>query len=407
VTTNPEESDELKENLRRIVLERLIFNLALLLGLSQFALGVWAWSIVAGRAPLRWPLALALVVGLVAANSFLVPALRRARVAAGPRAWAARLYTESGVGTLLVASALGAAWALWLAVGPLVAGIGLDVSFRSFSSLIVAAAVVVVLWGFTIGQARVAHTRVRVPLPGLHDDLRGLRIVQLSDLHIGNRLEGAKLARMVERANRLDPDLIVVTGDIFDFDPEHIADGARELAALRARYGVYAILGNHDAFAGAELVASALETWSPDLRLLRDEVVALPVGRPLYLAGVEDPGDDWSRRGVELAGLNTVADARRDDGPTVLLVHRPEAFEQAERHGFPLVLSGHTHGGQIALPVAGGQWNLARVMSRFTRGAYRRNGTTLYVNRGIGVAGPAIRIGCTREITTIELEPSL
>ncbi len=400
----------MKEKLRRIVLERLIFNLALLLGLSQFALGVWAWSIVAGRSPLPWPLALALVAGLVAGNSVLVPALRRARVAAGPRAWAARLYTESGVGTLLVASSLGVAWVAWLAIGPLFEAIGpevvgIDVSFRSFSALIVAAAAGVVLWGFTIGQARIAHTRVRVALPGLHDDLRGLRIVQLSDLHIGNRLEGAKLTRMLERANRLEADLIVVTGDIFDFDRDHIADGARRLAALRARYGVYAILGNHDAFAGAELVASALATWSPDLRLLRDEVVALPVGRPLYLAGVEDPGDDWSRRGVELAGLNTVADARRDDGPTVLLVHRPEAFEQAERHGFPLVLSGHTHGGQIALPVAGGQWNLARVMSRFTRGAYRRNGTTLYVNRGLGVAGPAIRLGCTREITTIELEP--
>jgi predicted MPP superfamily phosphohydrolase len=401
-----ERGNILKEQLRRIVLEKLIFNLALLLGLAQFALGTWAWSVVAQRPPLGGVLGVVAIFVLVGANSFVVPALRRARVAAGRRAWFARLYTETGVATLLVASALGVVWLAWFVVGPIADAVGLDLSFRGVSSVVVGAAALAVLWGFTIGQSRVAHTRLRFELPGLHDDLRGLRIVQLSDLHIGNRLEGDRLERMVERANRLEPDLIVLTGDIFDFDRAHVPDGARRLSKLRARHGVYAVLGNHDAAAGADFVASALERWSPELRLLRDEIVAVPVGRPLYLAGVEDPGREWSRRDVELAGLDAVAAARRDDGPTVLLVHRPEAFAQAERHGFPLVLAGHTHGGQIALPGSAGQLNLARVMTRFTRGTYRRGGTTLYVNRGIGVAGPAIRIGCTREITTIELHPA-
>jgi predicted MPP superfamily phosphohydrolase len=87
----------------------------------------------------------------------------------------------------------------------------------------------------------------------------------------------------------------------------------------------------------------------------------------------------------------------------VLLVHRPETFPQAARLGFPLVLAGHTHGGQLALPSVGGRLNLARLVTRYHRGLFRENGSVLYVNRGAGVAGPALRINCPREITTIEL----
>ena len=90
-------------------------------------------------------------------------------------------------------------------------------------------------------------------------------------------------------------------------------------------------------------------------------------------------------------------------GPTLLLVHRPEAFAQAARLGFPLVLAGHTHGGQLALPGTGGQVNLARVVTNLTRGVYRSEASTLYVNRGLGVGGPALRVQCAREIALIEL----
>ncbi len=84
-------------------------------------------------------------------------------------------------------------------------------------------------------------------------------------------------------------------------------------------------------------------------------------------------------------------------------MHRPEAFPQAARLGFPLVLAGHTHGGQLAFPTPGGRINFAALITRFTRGLYRENGAALYVNRGVGFAGPMIRFNCRREITTIEL----
>jgi hypothetical protein len=132
-------------------------------------------------------------------------------------------------------------------------------------------------------------------------------------------------------------------------------------------------------------------------------LVRLPVAAPLYLAGIDDPGRDWTARGVDIPDLQLLAEELPCDGPTVLLVHRPEAFPQAARLGFPLVLAGHTHGGQLALPSLGGRLNLARLVTRYHRGLFRENGSVLYVNRGAGVAGPALRVNCPREITTIEL----
>jgi hypothetical protein len=163
------------------------------------------------------------------------------------------------------------------------------------------------------------------------------------------------------------------------------------------------VLGNHDVYTGTELVVASLGAHAPGLRLLRNERVRLPVAAPLYLAGVEDPGRDWTARALELPALAVLGGAHPVDGPTVLLVHRPEAFPQAARLGFPLVLAGHTHGGQIALPTPRGRLNPARFITRFVRGVYRENGSVLYVNRGAGFAGPALRFNCPREIATIEL----
>ncbi|MGI9592676.1 MAG: metallophosphoesterase, partial [Myxococcota bacterium] len=209
--------------------------------------------------------------------------------------------------------------------------------------------------------------------------------------------------RRIEQVNAVDADLIVLTGDIFDFDPAYVEDGTRRLGALRARYGVYAILGNHDVYTGAELVADAVRRNAPSLRLLRDEILALPLPAPLYLAGSEDPGRDWTARDVRLPSLAGLAAQRPDDGPTLLLVHRPELFAHAAERVFPLVLAGHTHVGRLALPTPGGRYNLACVVSPLTRGLYRRGGSALYVNRGLGLGGPAVRVNCAREIASIEL----
>jgi len=389
-------------DLRRLFFSRLIFNLAAVLGLAQLALVHWA-LVLTGGSPIPTPGLLLLGGGLVLANALAVPGVTRLRRHPGPAGLAARLYMETGVATLLMGVAVAISWALFL---PARLALGFDgalAAFRTASPGLVALVAVAVAWGFTGGQSRVARTRLRVKIEGLHPDLEGLRIAQISDLHIGNGLEGELLSRMVERVNAEGADLIVLTGDLFDFDPAVVDDGAKRLGALRARLGVYAILGNHDVYVGADRVAEALARHAPRLRLLRDEIARVPSAQPLYLAGLEDPGRRWFDRRLRYPVLDALAERRPDDGPVLLLAHQPEIFEHAAELGFPLVLVGHTHGGQLALPTPGGHWNLARVMTPLTRGVFRRGGTTLYVNRGIGVGGPAMRINCPREIAGIEL----
>ncbi len=401
----------MKRRIRKLLFGRLILTLAVLLGATQVLVGHWVSVVLAGREGPGLGAGLALAALLMVGNAYLVPVMRRARRSGGLPGLFARAYMGAGVATILLGVAVLAIWLGFLPIGGLLSLLGVSAEsvfqvFRLISIPIVATLAGMLLWGFTVGQAYTTHTHLRIPLADLPESVRGLRIVQTSDLHIGNRMEGRRLERLVRRVNALDPDLVVVTGDIFDFDPSVLEQGARRLAGLRARYGVFAVLGNHDTYTGTEEVAAALRDHAPGLRLLRGEVVRIPLPVPFYLAGIDDPGRDWTARGVDLPGLTELAEKLPDDGPTVLLVHRPEAFPQAARLGFPLVLAGHTHGGQLALPSAGGQLNLARLVTRYHRGLFQENGSVLYVNRGAGVAGPALRINCPREIATIELERS-
>ncbi len=398
----------MKSRIRKLLFGRLILTLALLLGAMQVVVGHWVTVALAGREGPGLGIGLALAALLVTGNAYLVPVLRRARRRGGFPGMVARAYMGLGVATILLGIAVVAIWLGFLPIGGLLSlfGVSPEILFQIFRVLsipVVGTIAGMLLWGFTGGQSYVAHTHLRIPLEELSEDLRGLRIVQTSDLHIGNGMQGRRLERLVDRINALDPDLVALTGDLFDFDSSVLERGARMLAGLRARYGVFAVLGNHDTYTGTEEVAAALRDHAPGLRLLRGEVVQIPLAAPFYLAGIDDPGRDWTARGVDLPGLQELAEKLPDDGPTVLLVHRPEAFPQAARLGFSLVLAGHTHGGQLALPSVDGRLNLARLVTRYHRGLFRENGSVLYVNRGAGVAGPALRINCPREITTIEL----
>jgi predicted MPP superfamily phosphohydrolase len=396
------------ERLRRALLRNLFRILGLLLGAMQVVVGHWLTVVWAGREGPGWVLGLLLAALLVAANAALLPVLRATRSRGGWPRRLARAYTAAGLATLMLGFAVILSWIGFLPLGALLGltGIAPDTAFdvfRVLSVLLVGTLASMLLWAFTVGQAHVDHTHVRLPLADLPGPLDGLRIVQLSDLHIGNGMEGDRLDRLVERVNAMQPDLIALTGDLFDFDPSFVREGALGLGSLSARYGVYAVLGNHDTYTGAEHVAEALRIHAPALKLLRSELVRVPTDAPFYVAGIDDPGRDWTTVEAEHPGLRALARAAPSDGPVLLLVHRPEFFPQAARLGFPLVLAGHTHGGQLALPTAGGRHNLARVLTRFHRGVFREGGSLLYVNRGIGVAGPAIRFNCPREIATLEL----
>ena len=397
-----------RSQLRTWLLSNLWTTLSALLGVMQALTVQWWLVVVLGHEGLGAAEGAALGAALLGANLVAIPVLRRARKGGAGMRFAAQLYMAVGISTLLIGLAVALSWIGLFPLAQAVGWLGLGaenafLSFRIVSALFVFAVLGMALWAFTGGQKFIDRTRIQVPIRGLHPDHRGLQVGHLTDFHIGNGLEGERLSNTVRQANALGADLLVLTGDIFDFDPAYIEDGVRRLAALKAPLGVYAVLGNHDTYTGSEEIAAAFAQHAPGIRLLRDEWERLPLDEPLYIAGIEDPGRGWTARELELDSMDRVAASLPQDGPALLLVHRPQAFAQAARLGFPLVLSGHTHGGQLALPTPGGHYNLALVMTRFTRGLYQLGSSVMYVNRGIGVAGPAIRFNCRRELAMLEL----
>ena len=277
-------------------------------------------------------------------------------------------------------------------------------ALRWASSLGIGAITLSFLYGYTWGQSSVRISRLRVYPQGWPRAWHQLKIAHLSDLHIGPNLSQPELRDFVSRTNALQPDIILVTGDLLDSNPAYIPHYFPLLADLTAPYGVFACLGNHDHYAGAQAVKDGLARYTP-IRVLQDQRVRLHnQAAALHLIGLDDRGRDWAR-GLEELPLLAELQAHIPSGePCILLSHRPDLFPQAARHGIALTLSGHTHGGQFALPGWQGRFNLARFITNFSRGLYEQLGAYLYVNRGIGVAGQRIRIFTPREIALITCE---
>jgi len=263
-----------------------------------------------------------------------------------------------------------------------------------------------ILWGFLFGQHWVSVQAVDLPLRGARDPHGALRIAHVTDLHIGPMMRATKLRGYVDHVSALDLDLIVITGDIFDFDPRFIEEGCAELGRLHARHGVFAVLGNHDVYTGAEEVVAGLRRHTR-IHVLRDTWVRLDVsGEALCVAGIEDPGTGWTERHAEHEALERLARELPGDVPAILLAHRPSYFAHAARLGFSVVLSGHTHGGQLRLPFAP-NFNASRIIAHWTAGRFDIGDSTLYVSRGLGVAGLPVRLNCPREISMIRLTPAV
>ena len=274
----------------------------------------------------------------------------------------------------------------------------LTVVMQTLAGLGVVGLVLLFVYGYVAGQHRLQISRMEVPLARWPRSGPRLKIAHISDLHIGTNLTARELDASVERVNALDPDLIVVTGDILDSNPADIPIFFPHLKALRARLGVFACLGNHDRFAGRGVVAAGLAEHT-NIRLLRDEVVHLPLGpTTLHVIGLRDRGRDWARGLHADEVLGRLRRTLPDGEPCILLSHRPNIFPAAAALHVDLTLSGHTHGGQLALPFWPKRLNIARFITRFPRGRYVIGTSLLYVNRGLGVSAERIRLFCPREI---------
>jgi len=229
-------------------------------------------------------------------------------------------------------------------------------------------------------------------LPAAYDDLR---IVQLTDIHHSLFTPIEDVERAVHLANQLQPDLVALTGDYVTLSPAYIWPVARALGKLRARLGVFAVLGNHDFQAGAPEMTRALRAQR--IRVLRNSRIALRRRSSiLWIAGVDDlwwEADDFS---AALHALPT-HDAK------ILLCHNPLGIRTAAEHGVDLVLSGHTHGGQVKLPVVGSVFGRSKLGERFVEGWNRLDGTQIYISRGIGKVLVPVRLGCPPEIACLRL----
>jgi hypothetical protein len=249
----------------------------------------------------------------------------------------------------------------------------------------------VVLWR----PRKVLVDRVTVPIQNLPEAYEGYRIVQLSDLHCSHYTPGSWIARWVKQINALAPDLIALTGDYIAVGNRYIEEVSEALSYLSAPDGVVAVLGNHDYFGDTEQLVLAMK--KAGIEILRNQGRILDSHKPpVFLAGVDDTWTYQADMKVALAG-------RPEGVPTILLAHDPSLFPQAVQNRVDLTLSGHTHGGQIAFPIASRVLNLARLYHRFVAGLYHVGSSTLYVSRGAGTTGPPVRLNVLGEISEITL----
>ncbi|HKF52044.1 MAG TPA: metallophosphoesterase [Candidatus Acidoferrales bacterium] len=245
-------------------------------------------------------------------------------------------------------------------------------------------------------RGHIELTEHRIGIRNLPDLFGGLRIVQLTDIHHGLYFPATALSVAIELTNKLNPDIIALTGDFVTRSRNYIEPVAEMLGGLRAREGVFAVLGNHDFRVDADEIAGALD--HNGIEVLRNRHLTLRRrGQKICLAGIDDflYGADLPRamRGVP------------QDTPTLLLSHNPGIIEDAAALGINLVLSGHTHGGQVRLPLVGCVYGRSDEKMRFKRGRDWLGGTQIYVSRGLGTVVLPVRYGCPSEIPHFVLEP--
>ncbi|HSH03107.1 MAG TPA: metallophosphoesterase [Anaerolineae bacterium] len=248
---------------------------------------------------------------------------------------------------------------------------------------------------FVFEPGNLTVEEVVVTIPGLATGLEGTRIGLLSDFHLYPFIDVPHVEKAVALMNGLDVDVVALTGDFVLERAEAIFDLGPVLAGLRARQGVFAVLGNHDYWTNAAVVRQGLAEVG--IEELNNRGVALPVnGERLFLAGVDD---GWSGR-PDLGAA--VAEVEAGDG-VILLSHEPDLADEYGRLGVvDLQLSGHSHGGQVRVP-GGGALLLPYLGQKYDMGLYGAEGVQVYTTRGVGMVGPPGRFNCPPEVTVLTL----
>lgn len=262
------------------------------------------------------------------------------------------------------------------------------------------------LWTYALGllvcgygvtlRRWIFHTRrVEIPIRGLDRAFDGYTIAHLSDLHIGNFTPlwwGKRWARV---ANAEEPDMTVITGDMVTSGVSFHGAIAELVGGLRAKDGVFVSMGNHDYFGEGEPLVSLIRARG--VSVLRNEGITLTRGAARLFLGAID--DTWTKR----ADMDRALAERPEGVPSILLAHDPDRFPEAAARDVDLVLAGHTHGGQIAMPFFARTINASKLAHQFHLGLYKNGDATLYVHPGLGTTGPPMRLGAAPAVVMITL----
>jgi len=247
--------------------------------------------------------------------------------------------------------------------------------------------------GFLNARFRIESPRITIPIADLPKNLKGLKIVQLSDMHLGTGPNHHQIKKLVDQALALTPDMITLTGDIFDGMIADLDLELKDLARLKALHGVYFVLGNHECYWNwQECVAKVRELGF--IPLLNDGQLVSIRGESVFVAGLTDPAA--AHAGGEGPKVPVPPTA---SGFNLMLVHQPQLAKHVSKHNYHLQLSGHTHGGQFF------PWNLAVKHIYPISGGLGKDGNLwVYVSHGSGYWGPPIRLGTLGEVTELIIE---
>jgi hypothetical protein len=255
-------------------------------------------------------------------------------------------------------------------------------------------------YGVFIGRHRIGVREQKIVIPGLPPDLDGLRIAQVSDIHLGPFFSQRELAYAVDLANETRPNLMLVTGDLITAPGDPLDACLAQLARLRGDAGVFGCNGNHEIYADTERYVELMGARL-GIRILRSRAERLRFGSAtLNLAGV----DYQTRRKPYLRGAERLL---APDAFNLLLSHNPDVFPVAAAQGFDLTISGHTHGGQVRVEILRQDLNIARFFTPYVDGLYRHASgggeKSLFVSRGLGTIALPARIGAPPEVALLTL----
>ncbi len=266
---------------------------------------------------------------------------------------------------------------------------------RTAGAALIAAPIAATGFGILL-RNRIRLSEIKIPIPNLPKDLDGLRIVQVTDVHLSPFLSESEFARAIDMANETRAHVALMTGDLISRMGDPLDACLKQLARLRAGAGVVGCLGNHEIYTRSQDYVT-LQAGRAGIKFLRSESKAFRFGG----AVINFAGVDYQKfQSQYLVGAERLV---QPGAFNVMLSHNPDVFPVAASQGYDLTIAGHTHGGQVNFEILHQNVNVARYFTPYVRGLYREGNSSIYVSSGLGTIGVPVRLGAPPEISLLQL----